>query len=75
MKPDNRVKPQPWNDRNRYSQTGYSSPTMFPNEKDYINKMVWMEDMDKAEMREEARQDWQEELRMDCAGDCESSWN
>lgn len=54
-----------WTDNNRFNQTGYSASTLFPREEDYVNKMLYMEDLDKAEQRELVRDEWLEELRMD----------
>ena len=55
----------PWSDYNRFNQGGVSQKTSFPEETNYSNKMLWLEDMDKAESREEARLDWLEEQRID----------
>jgi hypothetical protein len=52
-----------WNDQNRYSQSGYSSPTIFPELKDYRVTKHFIEDMKLAISREEARDEWLDELR------------
>lgn len=49
---------KPWNDTNRFNQTGYSVPTIFPQFMHYDNPDFWTEDMIKAERREDSRQEW-----------------
>lgn len=49
---------KPWNDKNRYSQTGYSAPTIFPIYENYIDKRLFDIDDEKAYSREEARREW-----------------
>lgn len=49
---------KPWNDTNRFNQTGYSAPTIFPQFMHYDNPDLWAEDMVKATRREESHQEW-----------------
>lgn len=50
-----------YNDINRYDQTGYSSPTIFPKTWQYKDKDLWVIDYAKAERREKSRIEWLEE--------------
>ena len=59
----------PWNDNNRFNQTGYSASTLFPKEEDYTNKIAYLDDLDKAEAREESHNEWLEELRQEARED------
>ena len=52
-----------WSDKNRYSQTGYSSPTLFPEKENYKDGNAFAQDMKKAHAREDSREEWREELR------------
>lgn len=49
---------EPWSDTNRYSQTGYSSPTIFPHPENYQDKYLFFLDLAKAQQRETSRQEW-----------------
>ena len=53
----------PYNDTNRYNQTGYSSPTIFPKLWAYTDKDLWAIDFAKAERREASRTEWLEDER------------
>jgi len=59
----------PWNDHNRFNQTGYSAETVFPLEENYKNKRLYIEDIEKAEVRESHRELFIEELREDAIMD------
>jgi hypothetical protein len=50
-----------WNDTNRYNQTGYSAPTIFPKLWEYKNQTLWEIDFAKAEHREASRLEWLED--------------
>jgi hypothetical protein len=53
-----------WSNTNRFSQTGYSAGTIFPEIQNYGDDMVaFEEDMKKAEMREESHNEWLEDER------------
>jgi hypothetical protein len=52
-----------WNDTNRYNQTGYSAPTIFPKLWQYTNKDLWEIDFAKAERRDASHLEWLEEER------------
>lgn len=52
---------KPWSDRNRFSQGGYSAITIFPSEKNYINKKLYAEDLAKANERQITHLEWMEE--------------
>jgi hypothetical protein len=52
-----------WNDTNRYNQTGYSAPTIFPKLWQYANKDLWEIDFAKAERRDASHLEWLEEER------------
>lgn len=55
-----------WSDvggHERFNQTGYSDPTIFPQRTAYNNPELWEEDMKKAEARENARNNWLQEIR------------
>lgn len=47
----------------RFNQTGYSDPTIFPQCMNYNDSELWKEDMKKAEAREDARNNWIQEIR------------
>jgi hypothetical protein len=47
-----------WSDNNRFSQTGYSAPTIFPEASNYIDLKIYAEDLAKAEARQESHLDW-----------------
>ena len=49
---------QIWSDTNRYSQTGYSSPTIFPQPENYLDKLAFAEDLALAQARDDSRQEW-----------------
>lgn len=53
----------PWSDTNRYSQTGYSSPTVWPTAGNYASLELWAIDYDRALRREQSHQDWLDEER------------
>ena len=59
----------PWNDNNRFSQTGYSAKTLMPLEENYINKMLYIEDIGKAEWRESSHLEFLEELQQEAKED------
>lgn len=46
-----------WDDYNRFNQSGFSAPTVFPEEGNYSNKFLFLEDIEKAERREMMRQE------------------
>lgn len=52
-----------WSDSNRYSQTGYSAPTQFPEARNYENLNWFLKDMHKAVRRERSHREWCEEER------------
>ena len=58
-----------WSDTNRFNQTGYSSPTIFPEARNYRNLFLYVEDLAKAEARQESHLDWvweeQQEARIE----------
>lgn len=56
---------EPWSDTNRFSQSGYSTPTVFPQAKNYRNLMLYIEDLDKAEARQESHLEWLWEENME----------
>jgi len=56
---------KPWDDYNRFNQTGYSGSTIYPQEEHYTNKRLFIEDFDKAEAREELHLEFLEELKDD----------
>lgn len=47
-----------WNDENRYSQTGYSAPTIWPMSGNYTSNLAWAIDYAAALKRENAHQEW-----------------
>lgn len=49
---------QQWSDTNRFNQTGYSAPTIFPEAKNYVNKEFFAEDLAKAQARQESHLEW-----------------
>jgi hypothetical protein len=49
---------EPWSDTNRFSQSGYSSPTVFPQAENYTDLTLYAIDLAKAEKRQEAHLDW-----------------
>lgn len=49
-----------WNDRNRFSQTGYSEETIFPKKEDYEDKVLFEKDIKKAIEREANHLEWLE---------------
>ena len=59
----------PWNDDNRFNQTGYSGATLFPLEENYIDKGAYLDDLDKAEAREVNHLEFIEELKEDARMD------
>jgi hypothetical protein len=51
-----------WSNTNRFSQTGYSAGTIFPEIQNYGDDMVaFEEDLAKAERREESHKEWLED--------------
>jgi len=54
-----------WNDHNRFNQTGYSAPTLIPQEEDYTDTRLYLDDLMKAEAREVDHREFIEELRED----------
>jgi len=54
---------KPWNDENRFNQTGYSASTLFPEKENYTNFDLYLEDLEKAEYRENNHQEFLDELR------------
>lgn len=58
-----------WSDTNRFNQSGYSAPTIFPEAHNYINKEFFIEDLSKAQARQESHLEWvleeREEARID----------
>lgn len=54
---------KPWNDNNRFNQTGYSASTLFPIRENYKNKNLYLEDLEKARYREENHQEFLDDLR------------
>jgi len=54
---------KPWNDNNRFNQTGYSASTLFPIRENYKNKKLYLEDLEKARYREENHQEFLDDLR------------
>ena len=52
------MKQEPWSDTNRFNQTGYSSPTIFPEAKYYLDKNAFAEDLAKAQARQESHLEW-----------------
>lgn len=52
---------EPWSDTNRYSQTGYSSPTIWPTAGNYTDIQLWAIDYAAALKRERSHQEWLEE--------------
>lgn len=49
---------KPWSDTNRFSQTGYSAPTVFPIASNYMDLSLYVEDLALAEKRQESHLDW-----------------
>lgn len=49
---------QPWSDTNRFSQSGYSSPTVFPQAENYTDLTLYAIDLAKAEKRQKSHLDW-----------------
>lgn len=47
-----------WADTNRFNQSGYSSPTLFPIASNYSNLQLYAEDLVKAEARQESHLEW-----------------
>lgn len=47
-----------WSTENRFSQTGYSAPTIFPLKENYDDEEAYSIDLAKAELREESHLDW-----------------
>jgi hypothetical protein len=58
-----------WSSHNRFNQTGYSSPTVFPKQENYCCMRDYLEDRDKAVARESTRKDWLEEQRLEAKED------
>lgn len=54
-----------WNDANRFNQTGYSAPTVFPDPHHYQNLDLFLEDTTLAVSREKSRREWLLEERME----------
>ena len=52
-----------WNDENRFNQSGYSASTIFPKRENYKNEAFFLEDLKKAELREELHQEFLMELK------------
>jgi outer membrane translocation and assembly module TamA len=53
-----------WTNTNRFSQTGYSAPTIFPELKNYNGDIeAFEEDLKKAQERDESHLDWLQEER------------
>ena len=46
-----------WDDLNRFDQSGFSTPTVFPIERSYKNKFLFLEDTLKAEQRDKIMED------------------
>ena len=60
---------KPWNDNNRFNQTGYSGSTLFPIERNYTNKRLFLDDLEKAEAREANHLEFMYELKEDAKMD------
>lgn len=60
---------EPWSDTNRFNQSGYSAPTIFPEAKNYKNIANYLEDLSKATLRQEVHLEWvweeQQEARIE----------
>ena len=58
-----------WSDTNRFNQSGYSAPTIFPEASNYKDLSLYAEDLAKAEARQESHLEWvweeREEARID----------
>jgi hypothetical protein len=54
-----------WNDTNRFCQTGYSSPTVWPRVINYVDVELFEEDMAKASERQCNREEWIEDERLE----------
>jgi len=65
---------QQWDDTNRFSQTGYSAPTLRPQKENYTNLNAYTEDFAKAERREQSHQEWLEEERRDARESAYHEW-
>lgn len=55
--------PPIWSDDNRFLQTGYSAPTIFPKIENYQNKDLFYVDHALAQTREESHLDWLDDER------------
>lgn len=55
----------PWSDTNRFSQTGYSAPTIFPQVQNYVDIAAWIEDYTKAVARQNSHLEWVWEERQE----------
>lgn len=49
---------EPWSDSNRFSQNGYSNPTIWPCVGNYADRTAYLEDYQKALNRESSRTEW-----------------
>ena len=47
-----------WSDTNRFNQSGYSAPTVFPQAENYTDLTLYAIDLAKAEKRQESHLDW-----------------
>ena len=54
-----------WSDTNRYNQTNYSGPTIFPVESNYTNPAAFEQDYKRAQRREENHQEFMNDLRLE----------
>lgn len=58
-----------WSDENRFSQEGYSAPTIFPIGSNYKDLSLYTIDLAKAEARQDSHLEWaweqQEEARIE----------
>jgi len=62
---------KPWNDHNRFNQTGYSASTLMPEPGNYKNRAFFYEDLDRANAREVSHQEFLDDQRADYA---EEQW-
>lgn len=56
-----------WSNSNRFSQTGYSAPTEWPEAHNYTDLDKFQEDVIKAIEREQSHREWMEDERRDRA--------
>lgn len=52
---------EPWSDYNRFSQSGYSAPTVWPCIGNYVSTDIYLKDYQKALDREATRSEWLED--------------